>query len=149
MSNTETLPQSDCIGHGLRYTYRGYGMKWHKGKNERAHRLAYCAAHGLDIKDIAGLVVRHTCDNPGCVNPGHLLIGTHADNNRDRGIRRRHGSLKLTNEQVAEIRATCTPSRPGIREDKSTSYSSLGRKYGVSSATVRKVYLRESFKHLP
>ena len=57
-----------------------------------------------------GKVLRHTCDTPNCVNPEHMLIGTHADNVADRVRRRRcargeqHGRAKLTWSAVRDIR---------------------------------------------
>lgn len=87
----------------------GYGATYHNGKVVKAHRLAYCQAHGMDLADIAGQVVRHGCDNPSCVEPTHLSLGSQADNVQDMVERGRHvGSSgariqrKLTDEQIAE-----------------------------------------------
>lgn len=53
-----------------------------------AHRIAFERAWSIKLKP--GQVVRHTCDNPGCVNPLHLQLGTPGDNNRDTSVRGRH-----------------------------------------------------------
>jgi HNH endonuclease len=71
------------------------------GKVEYAHRLAWQYWVG-PIPD--GLIVRHTCDNPPCCNPAHLILGTQADNALDMVRRRRHGKEKLTPDMVREIR---------------------------------------------
>lgn len=60
--------------------YLGYGVTSVGGKQVRAHRLAWTYANG-PIPD--GLLVRHKCDVPLCVNPDHLLLGTYADNAAD------------------------------------------------------------------
>lgn len=72
---------------------QGYGRVQYMGKQRLAHRLAYVQANGLTLEDIKGKVVRHTCDNPPCINPAHLLIGTHSDNMKDMWSRNRGGSL--------------------------------------------------------
>lgn len=64
---------------GARYR-KGYGRISIDGRQVAAHRTAYRLAHG-EIPD--GLVVRHRCDNPPCINPDHLEVGTAADNSRD------------------------------------------------------------------
>jgi len=72
------------------------------------HRAAFVAANGPIPK---GQQVRHTCDNGFCVEPTHLLLGTHGDNMRDRMERgrqargERHGRSVLTDAQVVEVRA--------------------------------------------
>lgn len=64
-----------------------YGVISHNGRQTYAHRFSYETFVG-PIPD--GLIVRHLCDNPLCVNPAHLLTGTHADNTHDKVTRNRH-----------------------------------------------------------
>ena len=60
----------------------GYGRTRYLGIPVGAHRAAYAEEHGLNPLTMGG-VVMHSCDNPPCVNPEHLSLGTHADNMRD------------------------------------------------------------------
>lgn len=85
----------DCIvGPGRRY-----GVVRHDGgRQTAAHRASYMVHHG-PIPE--GMVVRHSCDNPPCVNPDHLSIGTYADNERDKIERGRHTfGLRCANASV-------------------------------------------------
>ncbi len=67
----------------------GYGRWWMSGnKVALAHRIAYEIAYG---KIGQGLFVRHRCDEPSCVRPEHLVLGTLIDNARDAIERGRHG----------------------------------------------------------
>jgi len=88
------------------YGVIGRGSLKFGGTQIGAHRLSYELAHGA-IPD--GLIVRHTCDVRLCCNPAHLILGTTADNVRDRVERGRSNNWsaprKLTDEQVAEVRA--------------------------------------------
>ena len=89
------------IGHG------SYGRMMVKGQGYKVHRISYLLEHGeLPVN----LHVCHRCDAPLCVNPGHLFLGTHADNMQDMVVKGRgamgekHGQAKLTTEKVKKIR---------------------------------------------
>lgn len=112
----------------------GYGIFLLPGEVQiRAHRYAYEHFIG-PIPD--GKIIMHTCDNPPCVNPAHLRVGTKAENNADTGIKRRHHygldhwNGRLTDQQVVEIRAS------------SESQRALARKYGVSPSHISRIQLR-------
>lgn len=108
-ANTAIAGPSECWEFTGRRTQGNYGSVKLGNTSMLAHRLAYMAHKG-DIP--AGMLVRHTCDNPPCVNPRHLLTGTDADNSRDKILRNRAGALhharhnrsKLTWPQVRTIR---------------------------------------------
>jgi hypothetical protein len=63
---------------------QGYGRIGYNYKRYLAHRIVYCLHNNQTLQDIAGLVVRHVCDNKACCNPHHLVVGTVKDNADDR-----------------------------------------------------------------
>lgn len=79
---------SDCTFHTGYIGKNGYGQKKYRGKVVAAHRLAYALDAGLDVFMMGGSVL-HSCDNPLCVNPKHLRLGTHTQNMQDRAERDR------------------------------------------------------------
>ncbi len=122
----------------------GYGI--FKGDVEgktykRAHRFSY-ALHKGRIKK--GLVVMHSCDTPGCVNPDHLSLGSNLDNMRDKIAKGRArvatgedaGQAILTEEQVKEILLDPRP------------YTKLAAEYGVHTQTISSIKNQDSWKHI-
>lgn len=112
---------------------KGYGMISVNGKTVSTHRLSYQIYFGeID----SGSLVCHKCDNPMCVNPDHLFLGTNADNVADKMAKNRQargsrmGGAKLTESNIIDIRATYTKGRNG----RNCVY--LASLYGVSPTTI-------------
>ncbi len=124
----------------------GYGGVNINGSHECAHRVAYIIARG-PIPE--GMEVCHNCpggDNPRCVNPAHLFLGTHLDNMADRerkGRRRaigaKNGSTKLTEDQAREIR------RRGLSGENC---AALGREFGISRSVAWAITRGRDWQHL-
>lgn len=120
-----------------------------------AHRYAYQLHKGSVPDD---LCVMHTCDNPSCVNPAHLTLGTWGDNNKDRSRKGRSGSrifseaergyysrlnsgennrsAKLSEQQVIDIFNSSQPTRI------------LCQKYHVSRDTIKRIRNKTAWSHL-
>lgn len=119
------------------YSVAGYGTIGEGGRGGKtlyAHRIAWELVHGPIAE---GLHVCHRCDNPGCVNPSHMFLGTHGENLRDMVAKGRnahgelHGNAKLTLVDVGDIRATYA--KGGV-----TQYD-LAATYGVSRGCIEHV----------
>lgn len=118
----------------------GYGTFRSEGVERKAHRTSYELFNG-PIPD--GMLIRHTCDVRNCVQPGHLIVGTIADNNRDmmeRGRNRqphgsRNGSSKLTEAQVVLIRREYASKR--------ISQQSLADRFGVTQTCISSIVRRQ------
>lgn len=95
---------------GKRKHKDGYGYPKRNQKPILAHRWSY--EHHYQVALTADIVVRHTCDNPLCCNPLHLLLGSQVDNIKDMHERNRHRckprrmfTLEQLNE-MKDLRAT-------------------------------------------
>jgi hypothetical protein len=124
----------------------GYGNVNLGGKTVRAHRVAWVLANG-PIPD--GMCVCHACDNPRCVNPIHLWLGTHGDNSRDMAAKGRCGGdqrgeanhhARLTDRDVLAIRR--------LAATGTLTQAEIGCRYGVTPSSVGNIVCRHSWRHL-
>lgn len=86
-------PDTECHNWTGAKNKSGYGVVVVRGKHIQAHRLAMALHTGSDPGD---MLVLHRCDNPSCVNPAHLFLGTHGDNALDAVAKKRHNKVALT-----------------------------------------------------
>lgn len=97
----------------------------------RSHRVSWA----LSVGDIGNMLVLHKCDNPSCVRPDHLFLGTNQDNidDRDRkgrqrcAVGKRASRVYLTPQQLHEIRSSALPK------------AELSRMFGVHKTTIRRI----------
>lgn len=117
----------------------GYGRLNVNGSMDYAHRISYEINKGSIPPE---LEIRHQCHNKKCVNPDHLLVGTHIENMQDSvrdGMTSRgesHGSVKLTADQVV-----------AIREDP-RAQKVIANDYGISQPAVSDIKTRRTWVHL-
>lgn len=138
-------PNSGCHLWLGKMQKTGYG-EFRAGARGRvlAHRISWEFEHGPIP---AGMFICHKCDNPSCVNPGHLFAGTPGDNMRDmarKGRRGRTGNGKgasnsgavLTEDQARAILADRR--RPGL----------IAQSYGVVPGTIYNIKTRRTWRHI-
>ena len=127
-----------CILSGGSPVKGGYMKVYAEGKSRLAHRVAYAKAQGVPVDTIKGMVVLHKCDNPPCVNPEHLELGTAHDNMQDMVAKGRHSRLpgkprKLSDDAVRAIRASDKP-------------YTTGRGFGVTNSVTRYILNGTTYK---
>jgi hypothetical protein len=128
-------PNSGCWLWEGSYVTGGYGQIRIGSTRVLAHHVAYQLFKG----EVGESKVLHNCDNPACVNPGHLRLGTQSENIKesvDKGRKNiargeRCGSSKLTESQVCEIKYLLANTTLRQRD--------IAAKYGVHQVTISKI----------
>ena len=121
----------------------GYGFLKFRGKQDKAHRVAWVLYRG-EIP--AGLIVCHTCDNPPCVNPEHLFIGTQKDNAMDKVGKNRScygervNTSKLNPTTVIRIRQ--------LYKTGKYSQDRLAKLFGVYQSTIGRIVRGDTWKRV-
>ena len=109
----------------------------------RAHRFVWMLCNG-EIPD--GMLVLHSCDNPPCINPAHLRLGTNIENVRDRTERGRQPrgekayQARITEKQAKAIIAA-------LRADESQ--TRIAQQFGINKWLVHDIKRGKTWKHLP
>ena len=142
----------EWIGYRTPYGYGSFGAGGRQRGAVFAHRFAYELINGPVPN---GLCVLHRCDNPPCVRPDHLFLGTKKDNTQDMMEKKRHGvythpehirrgerhhRCRLTEGKVRGIR---------LRVTAGESRETLALEHGVSRATIDDIVNRRTWRHLP
>lgn len=121
-----------------------YGHFSINGAIVKAHRWMYQFLNG-PIPE--GLVVRHRCDNPACVNPQHLDIGTPAQNAADMVERGRNDNRKGERHPLAQVSASAVLM---IRREAANgrTQSAIAKEFGISRQQVGKIIRRDNWGHI-
>lgn len=123
----------------------GYGVMRPQGRRSGPTVKAHRVSVALDGRDPVGQCVLHICDNPPCVNPSHLVVGTKRDNTQDmitkqRGlVGERNGHAKLTAADVVEIRR---------RMSAGEMRKSVAAAFKVNPATITRIIKGEGWRHV-
>lgn len=145
--------ESCWIWTGYRMPF-GHGQMHLNGRTVLVHRFSW-ELHKGPIPE--GIEVCHNCpggDNPSCVNPDHLFLGTQADNMADAQKKGRiytgganqaaygedHGMSRLTEEQVIDILSL---------RNQGLSYSKIANRYGFLSQSIGEICRGETWSHIP
>lgn len=124
----------------------GYGQIGYLGQRHAAHRVSFILRNPPGALPPGG-VVRHKCDNPSCINPYHLEVGTHADNVEDKIRRGRQPSgeeianSKLTKDDVRYVKFLIESQYyVGMLRD-------LAAEYGVDPSTISNIKKGRTWKN--
>lgn len=139
-------PNSGCWLWLRGVNVAGYGRIRHKGAARLAHRVAWFANHG-PIPE--GMRLCHKCDNPGCVNPAHMFVGTQADNVRDmmrKGRENRDPRPYSWGEKNGNSRITADVVRAILLSPLNQRDTAAA--FGVAPSWVQRIRKREVWRHV-
>jgi hypothetical protein len=146
-SKVDIRGQDECWNWIASCGSHKYGQMMVNGKEDLAHRISWLLTYG---ENPAHLDVLHKCDNPPCVNPLHLFLGTAKDNAIDMVRKGRQNCAPLRGEQVSNSKLT-TKKVKEIRDRlaKGHKLSDIAKSFGVSYYTIWDVRKGRHWFHIP
>lgn len=147
MTAFDVCPKSNCWVWNKSFYRTGYGRIPIKRNGKWGHLPAHRVGYELLVGKIGkGLQANHRCDNPACVNPDHIFIGTQLDNMRDMRNKNRgtvgetHPNSLLNKDKVVYIRKHYIPGHPQF------GFAAMARRFKVDGETVRDAYTGKTWK---
>lgn len=140
---SKVIKTEGCWNWTARKTPQGYGRISINNVNKLAHRAAY----EFMVGPIGDLHVLHRCDNPSCVNPDHLWLGTNLDNVADKVAKGRCSSFRGSTNQKSKLRDTDVIA---IREavQRGIKQRSIAVQYGVTQTQISTISQRKQWRHI-
>ena len=146
--NVDKLTKNECWNWLASKKDRGYGRFVIGAVQEAAHRVSWVIHYGQIPND---LCICHRCDNPSCVNPSHLFLGTHADNMLDMKLKDRaighigedNNKSTLLETEIIELRKIYD-----FYVNKYGLTKKLSHVYNVPYGTMQKVVRRYTWNHI-
>src|SRR3990167_2785032 len=129
-SKVELDEDDSCWNWRAATNNKNYGKIFYRGRLWLAHHIAYMFANG---KIPRGKILMHRCDNPRCVNPNHLVVGTHRDNVIDMINKGRRVQADFQGEKNRRAKLTENDVRNAIGLTLlGYSRAAIGKHFGVS-----------------
>ena len=131
--------KTPCIASPMSYRDRdGYAFKVKNKRKWRHHRLVWTEHYG-EIPE--GLMVRHLCHNPECINIEHLALGTAKENRQD--------DIDIGRNICPPVKRIFTDQQIYDIRNSQKSGEALSKEYGVSASTIGQIKNHKTYKHLP
>ena len=141
--NSMPEPNTGCWFWIKSLTIDGYGRMGYMGSLMLSHRASYLAHKG-DIPK--GYCVCHKCDNPSCINPEHLFLGTHEQNMNDRNSKKRDprgimfSHTKFTESDIRKIRT--------VYKQGGLSMAKIGKQFNTDSSQIYRIVRGKTWGHI-